>query len=300
MNNQAFSKIWVVIILVILIAGGILAWQYWLAPKEKGEVPEKKVVVPSSEKDCQILEEPFYRNQCYIDLAKKTKDESYCEKIEALPGGTIEEARAISGVDCYAQLAILKSDSSLCEKVESLEGIYLHLSNWCKAYFKEPSDFRIFSSEKYGFEVTYPKDWKCDEITLGHGGYFYQDGISCEKITDVDDIHFQILKSEPPFYFEKKKVTFGDFIIKSKQYLEKTQRMVKQENVTLDNVSAVKFSFESTPITHYLTKYNAVNYEILSQKEGNMYIVEIEINSPKLSTYKPIFEQILFTFRFLE
>ena len=31
--NQTFSKIWIIAILAILIAGGILAWQYWWLPK---------------------------------------------------------------------------------------------------------------------------------------------------------------------------------------------------------------------------------------------------------------------------
>lgn len=34
MNNSAFSKIWVVVIVVVFIAGGIFAWQYLKVPKE--------------------------------------------------------------------------------------------------------------------------------------------------------------------------------------------------------------------------------------------------------------------------
>jgi len=35
MDNQAFSKIWIVVILVVLIAGGLFAWQHWWMPKEE-------------------------------------------------------------------------------------------------------------------------------------------------------------------------------------------------------------------------------------------------------------------------
>ncbi len=35
MNNRAFSKIWIVFILLILIGGGILAWQYFNTPEEE-------------------------------------------------------------------------------------------------------------------------------------------------------------------------------------------------------------------------------------------------------------------------
>lgn len=41
MNSYAFSKIWIIVILVILVAGGIFAWQYFGTPKEKAKVPEK-------------------------------------------------------------------------------------------------------------------------------------------------------------------------------------------------------------------------------------------------------------------
>jgi len=35
MNNQAFSKIWILIILIVLIGGGFLAWQYRLEGLKK-------------------------------------------------------------------------------------------------------------------------------------------------------------------------------------------------------------------------------------------------------------------------
>lgn len=43
MNNQSFSKIWILIILIVFIAGGILAWQYWGVPKEEVKAPEEKL-----------------------------------------------------------------------------------------------------------------------------------------------------------------------------------------------------------------------------------------------------------------
>lgn len=43
MNNQAFSKIWILVIIVIILAGGILVWQYLRVPKEEGRVPEELV-----------------------------------------------------------------------------------------------------------------------------------------------------------------------------------------------------------------------------------------------------------------
>ena len=38
MNNQAFSKIWIVVILMIFVAGGFFAWQYFGEQKKEGEL----------------------------------------------------------------------------------------------------------------------------------------------------------------------------------------------------------------------------------------------------------------------
>lgn len=43
MNKLAFSKIWIVVTAVAIIAGGILAWQYFGIPKEEVRAPEEKV-----------------------------------------------------------------------------------------------------------------------------------------------------------------------------------------------------------------------------------------------------------------
>ncbi len=63
MNNQAFSKIWMVVILIVFIAGGILIWQYWGIPKEKIKLPEEIIPV---EKERFIEDETsrwsIYRN----------------------------------------------------------------------------------------------------------------------------------------------------------------------------------------------------------------------------------------------
>jgi len=40
MSNSAFSKIWIIVIIVIFVIGGFLTWQYLGIPKEEGETPE--------------------------------------------------------------------------------------------------------------------------------------------------------------------------------------------------------------------------------------------------------------------
>ena len=58
MNNQAFSKIWIPIILIVVFAGGIFVWQYFGTPEEKAE--EAGEITEDETADWQT-----YRNEEY-------------------------------------------------------------------------------------------------------------------------------------------------------------------------------------------------------------------------------------------
>jgi len=66
--NQAFSKIWIIVIVVIFVVGGILAWQFW--PKEI--TPElnlkttKLATIPENYKIGDIVFSPDGRQFAYI------------------------------------------------------------------------------------------------------------------------------------------------------------------------------------------------------------------------------------------
>ena len=68
MSNQAFSKIWIMIIIVILLAGGIWVWHYLGAPKEEVKVPEE--IVPKNE----TANWKTYRNEEYGFEVKYPQD----------------------------------------------------------------------------------------------------------------------------------------------------------------------------------------------------------------------------------
>lgn len=56
--NQAFSKIWIVGIAIVLLVGGILAWQFWLK-----KVPIPKIEMPESVEETKkqtVREERHY------------------------------------------------------------------------------------------------------------------------------------------------------------------------------------------------------------------------------------------------
>ena len=59
MDNRAFSKIWIIIILIIFVAGGILAWQYFGVPEEEVKAPEVKAPVDETA-DWEIFKSDRY------------------------------------------------------------------------------------------------------------------------------------------------------------------------------------------------------------------------------------------------
>ena len=73
MNNQSFSKIWIIVVVMVIIGGGILAWQYFGVPKEEvrapEEVPEKEEVIEDETADWKT-----YRNEEYGFEIKYPKD----------------------------------------------------------------------------------------------------------------------------------------------------------------------------------------------------------------------------------
>lgn len=119
---------------MIIIGGGYLIWERDIQIK-----PATEVVPVESFKDCSRLKNTE-RNDCYLNLAKENKDESFCEKI------SIIEFRSL----CYTDLAILKNDPELCGKATA------SLASSCLEYFTESGKLVI----------TYPnKDtvWKAGE-----------------------------------------------------------------------------------------------------------------------------------------
>jgi len=83
MSYKAFSKIWIIIILVIFVAGGILAWQYFWVPKEEVKAPEEVIIDETA--DWKI-----YRNEEY---GFEIKYPSFLEGGE--PGCSISEIEGI-------------------------------------------------------------------------------------------------------------------------------------------------------------------------------------------------------------
>lgn len=80
MNNKAFSKIWIIVVLAVLIVGGVFVWQYWWIPKEEA----KKFNIDSLKSaEYQFLQlgKFQFKNGEYEDLASRIYARIYNNKI---------------------------------------------------------------------------------------------------------------------------------------------------------------------------------------------------------------------------
>jgi len=113
MNNQAFSKIWIIIFLIIFGIGGILAWQYFKVPKEEVKAPRKEATGDETAnwKIARIDGKTSYMDKDYSYEIKYSQDWDYT-KLEIPPYPTMFAPKGI--ITAVKQsLENIKSDKSL-------------------------------------------------------------------------------------------------------------------------------------------------------------------------------------------
>ena len=77
MSQKAFSKIWILVVIVAIAAGGVLAWQYLLLPEKEIKVAEQEEVkVPEQEEviEDETADWKTYRNKKYNYEIRYPKD----------------------------------------------------------------------------------------------------------------------------------------------------------------------------------------------------------------------------------
>ncbi len=117
MKYHGFSKIWIIVILCILIAGGIFVWQYLGVPKEKVSAPEEK------NKTIEDLIQKFY-------TAIQMENDQGAELVMSYftPPATTEEKESydwLTGADLpkgsYRVFMRIKISNPLIKNIEKIE-----------------------------------------------------------------------------------------------------------------------------------------------------------------------------------
>ena len=132
MGKEPLSIMIVKTLLAVIIftgVGTIIFGGGWLIGSKSVQV--EPVIPIESSKDCSGLK-GTERKDCYFDLARENKDESFCEKISTV------EFRSM----CYTDLAILKNDPKLCGKATA------SLASSCREYFTKDEKLTIIYPNK--------------------------------------------------------------------------------------------------------------------------------------------------------
>lgn len=214
-NKTNWKYILIVLILAVIVGGGILGWMKMqeVPPAKFPEMKKPKEI--TKEKKCEDIQDLAKQAKCYADLAKETKDESYCQKIE------LPEAPEVKA-NCYGELAILKNDPSICWEVETTS-----LASSCWEYFGM-KDWKAYRNEKHGYQIKYPKDWTIQKNILGAFDIyksFYDYNCSVEVYADTGGYLYPIEEAESYFQpFSESKIS------------------TEQENVFIEHISGKKLS----------------------------------------------------------
>jgi len=282
----------ILVVLAVIVGGGILFWirTQEIPPVEFPEIKRPEKIVKEEkgiEEKCENIQDLDEQTECYTELAKETKDESYCEKIgkieipETLEVGDTGPILASRG-ECYIGLAILKNDPSICWKVGTAS-----LASSCWEYFGM-QEWKIYSNEEYRFVMKYPENWEFSETLYPKEMELY-----------VFSVGF-VLKGEV-YWVEGTPGIYPIKIFVNKSFPEYINNKEKEEQILVNVKPAIKRE-----------GYLGLEYEIAFLQPNSLgYYLEFvnsiqnvkaagNISENEATQFNKIFNQMLSTFRFWE
>jgi len=193
MHQQCLSKVWIILIIVVLLAGGFFAWQYFGASKEESKAPEEI-------KEAKLISfeiTPSCKGEAgwilYPTGAKAVAKGENLMKVEfwVAPTGTgMENA-------LYTQSEIIQKDNSweaMLPDMMFVTDLYavgydsagkqigkISLGNVygfegypenCKK--DETANWKTYTNEEYGFEIKYPSLYQVSDELVKESFYDYQ------------------------------------------------------------------------------------------------------------------------------
>jgi hypothetical protein len=327
--NRAFSKIWILVIALILLAGGILAWQYFGVPSEEVKVPEKTSPeeIPKDETaDVKFLKQSplfteykdfsFGPSGTAIVLIEQSNYgppfDSELYQLKVIEREFCQPREGECGQHLFAKSRKTNLKEYLGKKIgisyRAVMGIimgeqqFVIVDQTIRDITDETADWKTYRNEEYEFEIKYPGDW------------------IAEKDTDIKFGEKKIVEAAGNITVFKVGLTIKYYQDKSKLWGNEEELLPLEEWVSKHFLLSEEGEIKKV-ITFGIGNYQGILVEgyklvgvikliprIFTQRGDAIYEFEGEIPSMPTSgeffptdyDYDKVFEQMLSTFRFLE
>jgi len=282
MQNKAFSKILILIILAVLAGGGILTYQYWWLPKEEAKnhaISEAKIKEISIQKpNLVITGENLSEVKIYMVPTGTGIDPETMSQIENATKQSENNGEQVWIYQYPENLLITNIFAKGFDNNGNLVGridlpVIGATALWDALYGipDETADWQTYRNEEYRFEIRYPKWWNIYEL---NGQILFQD----TPLEDIPNEWFSINTKNDEYDFSS-----YDF---SKE--EIVDKITGKEEINISNVNGFRYTFYPKSELYILRKYIILNYK------GRGWVLSYSGLSPGLES------QILSAFRFLE
>lgn len=303
MTEQSFSKIWVVIILVVFITGGFLAWRYFSEFKiieripggtENGLVAKDKIVKGplggiSVSFNKQIDGETLNQDTFYALWGIGLKIPGKIEYNESTKTASILFDKELEGGEPGRETRI----TVIVQGINDFSGNEINRLLYNIDIVKsEAADWKTYINEGYGFEIQYPSGTKIGDIDITGGREVWMQLPYFVGETNLSGeiLHIQMVTTQFIGGSEQPASCASD--------VDTSYVIINGINFNKNNISAEFGGTQSTS--------TAIEYCALKGNKTFKLVFELSYNRygqlPNFNIEKKleIFDQMLATFRFLE